>query len=441
LGIKQTSRDESEPNLSPSLSGTNQAMWVVWWTYGAFYFCRTNISAAVPGLLDSVENGGLRFTTSQVGFILGSTKIAYAAGQLINGQLSEHLSPRRMLAIGMLGTAALNVLFGMGTAFYFLIFIWACNGYSQSLGWTPCVRVLANWFPIAGRGRVIGLVGTGYQVTASLTFALSGWAADSFGWRGALFVPAGLMLASAIVMFFFLEETPQGRVDGIPDVSAKPKRAGRPFTEVLLLTFSNRSLWLLGISLGLLNACRYGFIDWGVTHLTAVQETGVGKAALKYAVLPVGAIAGSYLAGWATDRFFGSRRAPVTCILLLLLAALTLMYDAVARISVPGTMFLLLLIGFCIYGPQVLLVGTAPADLAKKGTSAAAAGFVNCMGYVGAATGDVFTARMLGDTYDWQRTIYLWAAWAVGAAIAAGLLWNATSPDASTTETVEPGDE
>ena len=39
----------------------------------------------------------------------------------------------------------------------------------------------------------------------------------------------------------------------------------------------------------------------------------------------------------------------------------------------------------------MLLVGTAPADLAHRGTSAAAAGFVNFMGYMGAATGDVVT--------------------------------------------------
>jgi len=196
--------------------------------------------------------------------------------------------------------------------------------------------------------------------------------------------------------------------------------------ENFLLTISNPSLWLLGLSLGLLNACRYGFLDWGLTHLKEVQETGVGKAALKYAVLPLGAVAGSYVAGWATDRFFGSRRAPVTCLLLVALAGLSLIYDTVARTSVPATVLLLICVGFCIYGPQVLLVGTAPADLARRGTSAAAAGFVNCMGYIGAATGDYFTGRTL-DAYGWQRAIFLWAAWAFGAAVAAGVLWNATA--------------
>ena len=112
---------------------------------------------------------------------------------------------------------------------------------------------------------------------------------------------------------------------------------------------------------------------------------------MQFFVIAIGAAAGSYLAGWATDRFFGSRRAPVICILMAALGALSFVYDSVVRESAAGTMVLLVVIGFCIYGPQVLLVGTAPADLAHRGTSAAAAGFVNFMGYMGAATGDVVT--------------------------------------------------
>ncbi|MEO2031949.1 MAG: MFS transporter [Planctomycetaceae bacterium] len=418
-----------EQKFSP-IHGENTLLWTVWFTYGAFYFCRTNISAAVPGLKESVDAGGLGLSATQVATILAATKIAYAAGQLINGQFSEQLAPRKLLAVGMLGTALLNVLFGFGTALYFLIFIWACNGYAQSLGWTPCVRVLANWFPIARRGKVIGFVGTGYQATAVATFVVSGQAADWFGWRGALWIPAGLMVAAALVMLLFLEERPS---DGESNETAAGVVASGPrndprnsVLENFLLTISNPSLWLLGISLGLLNACRYGFLDWGLTHLKEVQDTGVGKAALKYAVLPLGAIAGSYVAGWATDRFFGSRRAPVTCLLLVALALLSLAYEPVARASVPATMVLLVMIGFCIYGPQVLLVGTAPADLARRGTSAAAAGFVNCMGYIGAAGGDYFTGRTL-DAYGWEKAIFLWAAWALAAAITAGLLWNATA--------------
>jgi sugar phosphate permease len=44
----------------------------------------------------------LGFNKAQIGMILGSLKIAYAVGQLINGQLAERFSPRVLLAIGML---------------------------------------------------------------------------------------------------------------------------------------------------------------------------------------------------------------------------------------------------------------------------------------------------------------------------------------------------
>lgn len=403
----------------------NTILWTVWFTYGAFYFCRTNISAAVPGLKAPLAEGGLGLSATEVGSILAATKIAYAVGQLLNGQFSETFSPRRLLALGMFATAALNVLFGFGTALYFLIFIWAANGYAQALGWTPCVRVIANWFPVHRRGRVIGIVGTGYQVTGVATYIVAGTAAEFLGWRGALWVPAGIMVAAALAMLLLLEDRP---ADANPASShtktPAPVNENTAF-ETVLLTITNPSLWLLGVALGLLNASRYGFLDWGLTHLKEVQETGVGSAALKYAILPAGGVAGSYLAGWATDHFFGSRRAPVTCILLVSLALLSLIYDPVARTSVPATLVLLFVIGFCIYGPQVLLVGTAPADLARGGTSAAAAGFVNSLGYVGAASGDFLTGTAL-DRFGWEVTLYLWSAWAAAAAVTAGLLWNAT---------------
>ena len=431
-----------EPRNTDSHGGQNTLLWTVWFTYGAFYFCRSNISVAVPFLKSSVEDGGLGLSVDQVGYILGATKIAYAAGQMLNGQLSEQLSPRKLLAIGMLGTAALNVAFGFGTAFYFLLFVWACNGYSQSLGWTPCVRVVANWIPVRLRGKAIGMVGTGYQLAAVVTWLVSSYAADSFGWRSAFWVPSVMMVCAAIVMWLFLEESPSGQATGkdlhqedLQDAAGDRRKL---VMENVLLTFSNRRLWLLGISLGLLNATRYGFLDWGLSHLVDISQevnadstvtvtASVFKEALKYAVLPLGGIAGSLIAGWATDRFFGSRRAPVACLLLVTLGLLTLVYDTVARASIPATIVLLALIGFCIFGPQVLLVGTAPADLARKGTSAAAAGFVNCLGYIGAASGDVITGLSL-KKYDWQLTIYLWALWAFASAIAVGLLWNATAP-------------
>jgi sugar phosphate permease len=432
IGESSTGRpapSNSPAECLPPRPGENAVVWTLWLTYGAFYFCRTNISAAVPGLKMATDAGGLGIPADQVGWILASLKIAYGLGQLINGQLSERFSPRVLLAAGMFGSAALNVAFGLGTSFYFLLFVWACNGFFQSLGWTPCVRVLANWIPILRRGNALGIVGTGYQITLGLTYVIAGQSAERWGWHAALYVPAVLLTLTGVFMLFFLRESPDGEQ---PDERSAPRRpmngARVSLTESLYWTLYNPTLWLLGLALGLLNACRYGFLDWGVAHLMETQQVKVGKATLQFFVIAIGATAGSYLAGWATDRFFGSRRAPVICILTALLGVLTLSYDSVARQDMWGTMSLLVVIGFCIYGPQVLLVGTAPADLAHRGTSAAAAGFVNFIGYMGAAAGDVITGYLSDASHGgWQTAIYVWAGWAFTAAVIAGLLWNTTS--------------
>src|ERR1700704_5229210 len=105
----QVASRDSGPLDAPRLPGEYAVIWTLWLTYGAFYFCRTNISAAVPGLKASVEQGGLGLSAAEVGWILASLKIAYGIGQFVNGQLSERMSPRVMLALGMFGSAALNV--------------------------------------------------------------------------------------------------------------------------------------------------------------------------------------------------------------------------------------------------------------------------------------------------------------------------------------------
>ena len=396
-----------------------QIIWVIWLTYGSFYFCRTNISAAVPGL-----ESDLGFSGTQIGLILGSLKLAYGFGQFINGQLSEKFSPRWLLAIGMIGSALLNILFGLSTGLYFLLFVWACNGYSQALGWTPCMRVTANWFPPHRRGVAIGLIGTGYQLSAAATFLLAGWAAERFGWRGALYVPAGFLIASSLHMLLFLKERPATRNAESASRHREQARSHGSVLSNVAITLTNPALWVLAVSLGLLNACRYGFLDWGINHLFQVQGEGVGKAAIKYALLPLGGIAGALVAGWATDRFFDGRRAPVICFLLLALGGLTIIYNAAVHVGTLATCATLVLVGFTIYGPQVLLVGTAPLDLARRGTPAAAVGFVNFMGYMGAFAGDWVTGRVR-LWYGWEVAVYFWAACAFVAAGVVALLWNA----------------
>jgi sugar phosphate permease len=149
----------------------------------------------------------------------------------------------------------------------------------------------------------------------------------------------------------------------------------------------------------------------------------VSSAAFKYAVLPFGGIAGAYLAGWAADRLFQGRRVPVIAGLLALLALLTFSYDTVIHWGLVPSTVMLFLVGFCIFGPQVLLVGTLPTDLARRGTAAAAAGFVNFMGYMGAATGNFLTG-WLAQKRGWTLAVQFWGTCALLGALVILCIWK-----------------
>ena len=62
-------------------------------------------------------------------------------------------------------------------------------------------------------------------------------------------------------------------------------------------------------------------------------------------------------------------------------------------------------------------------DLARRGTAAAAAGFVNFMGYMGAAAGDKVTGHLAQD-YGWPFAVRFWAACAFAGALVIAFLWN-----------------
>jgi MFS transporter, OPA family, glycerol-3-phosphate transporter len=401
----------------PGISGGRLVLWTLWLTYGTFYFCRNNLGVALPGIMS--EYG---WSKTQLGTVLMALKLAYGVGQLVNGQLAEKFPPRRLLALGLLASAGLNILFGFATSLYFMMFIWACNGYVQALGWPPTMRVAANWFSARQRGRAIGIIGTGYQLCGALTFFLAGWAAEQFGWRGALYIPAALLVASAIHMWCLLEELPRSAATASAAELPGPTPRNSLFIN-MRDTLTNPALWFVGLGLWLLDACRYGFTDWGVTHLKEVQGASVSSAAFKYAVLPLGGIAGAFISGWATDRFFGGRRVPVITMLLCALAGLAFSYDTVIHWGFIPSIGILFCIGFCIFGPQVLLVGTLPVDLARNGTAAAAAGFVNFMGYMGAAAGDKLTGQF-AQNHGWPAAVRFWAGCALGGAIVVALLWR-----------------
>jgi OPA family glycerol-3-phosphate transporter-like MFS transporter len=440
---------------------------VLWTTYGSFYFCRVNLSAARTTI-----QGHLAISAFEIGLVLGAVKLGYALGQLVNGQLTERFGPRRILGVGMLGSGlatllmavapelarvhtvgraaawieapahvvarALGVDFATSEVVTVMLLLACVNGWFQAGGWAPCVKVASLWFPIGLRGRTMGVLGTSLTMGQVIAFVAVGRLVDATGgWRIACVVPAIALFASSVHTGLRLIERPDGADVPSHHRSSFAPAAGHaehmPVREALRATLTNWKIWVLALSLFGLDAVRYGFIDWAPGHLAEVHRTGALSAAMKTAVVPAAGAVGALTSGRLSDRFFGSRRAPVCAFLLAGTAVLTLLYRVAVGLGVTPTVVTLALAGFCLFGAQILLVGTAAQDFASRGATAAAAGFVDFVGHMGAFSGDVVTGWML-KRHGWAGAITWWASAALVAALLVATLWRVRPGDAAMSE-------
>lgn len=402
-------------------------LFTVWITYAAFYLGRVNMSVAIPGILQEFN-----ITKTQIGIVLSSLFTLYAIGQFVNGQLADKFGARKLVTTGLLMSAILNAIFGFTPNFITgMALIWALNGFFQAMGWSPSVKTIANWFPPEKRGRKAGLLGTSYQIGSAASWALAGFVVGMFGWRWAFWIPSILLVLFAIHFFIRVRNAPEEV--GLPSIEEesngilkekekrKDEHLGFWFTIKTVLT--RKRVWVVALGLFCLNIVRYGFMDWAPTYLFEVQQAHISTAAFKAMIIPIAGSLGAIYAGWMSDKFFKSKRAPIAAIMLYILAIFCFLYPKLPPTDWIIGLIFLAIIGFMTYGPHVLMVTTMPMDFGTRKAAASAAGFIDGWGYIGAAITGVASGWLI-DNFGWNYAFYLWVLGAVGAAILMTIIWN-----------------
>jgi len=398
---------------------------LMWVTYASFYLCRVNISIAVPKIMEEFN-----LTKSNIGMVLSSLFLLYAVGQFVNGQLGDKLNSRRIITLGLLSSAVLNIIFGFsGGILGLMVVVWGLNGYFQAMGWGPTVKAMANWFPSNVRGKISGRLGTSYIIGGALSWFVAGSIAKYFNWRFTFWLPAIFCIFIAIHWFIRARNAPEEV--GLPSLEEQEKGlesreirkdAHIGFRKTLKITLLNPYVWFAGFGLFGLNIVRYGFMSWAPTYMFEEQGATISTAAYKAIAFPVAGGLGAIFAGWASDRIFKNRRAPVAFMMLILLAVFCYLFKACPCDNWVLSLIILLFVGFFTFGPHVLLVTTLPADLGTRKAASSVTGFIDSMGYLGASLTGVGTGYLV-EKFSWNAGFYFWIFGAIFAAIMTLLIW------------------
>ena len=422
-----------------------RVFWTVWITYFSYYLCRYNMPMAKTRMCETFQ-----WDTAQFGLILSALTVAYAVGQFVSGQLADRFGGRLIASVGAAGSVILNVVIfavlwfsdaaAPKTVLYALVVLWGANGFFQAMGWPSMVRIMAHWFPAATRGRIMGLMGTSYQLGAAFSWFLAlciiqfyagRWGGD---WRMVFLAPAVLFGGAGIVFLVFIRNTPQDV--GLPPVQedggpATAAHAASPTTlgGNIARTLKNPYLWVVAATFFLLDVNRYGFVNWLPAYLDERQVSmgviGFGvRDVISRLIHPLAGALGAIVAGWATDRFFAGRRAPVIAVLLLLLGAFSIVFPYLPYTHTWLLIGVLALVGFCTYGPHILLVGHAAQDFGKQSGAAGAAGFIDGMGYIGASLAG-YGAGAIIKAYGYEVNFVVFGLAAILGAAMICVLWKA----------------
>lgn len=372
--------------------------------YAIFYFTRNSFTFAMPGLMQE-----LHLDKSQLGILSSVFAITYGLSKFVSGVFSDRSNARYFMALGLIATGVVNILFGMVSSLTFFIILWGLNGWFQGTGWPPCARFLTQWYSHHERGAWWSSWNLSHNVGAFLIPWIVGFVSQHYGWRYAMYVPGIIAILAGFFLINRLRDTPQSL--GLPPIEKYRNDYPDPTHRVedkqmtakeLLWEYvlTNPYIWTLGIAYFFVYVVRMAVSSWTALYLfenKAYTQLGANGVA---SVFELGGALGALVAGWTSDRLFGAKRGPVNAIY-----ALGMVLAVVAFWVVPaGYPFLdslaVFVLGFLIFGPQ-MLIGVAAAELSHKQAAATSTGFIGFIAYLGAACAG-YPLGKITQEYGWE---------------------------------------
>lgn len=355
--------------------------------YAMYYFTRKSLTYSMPGLIED-----LGFNKSQLGILFSVLSIAYGMSKFVSGILADQSNPRYFMALGLFLTGICNIFFGMSSSLYMFILFWGLNGFFQGFGWPACARSLTNWYSVSERGSWWSSTSVAHNLGAFVTPWVVGFTLQYFNWRYGMYVPGVVCIFGSLFLINRLRDAPETL--GLPPIEKfrndyptkkQENSTEKPSTWTLLKdVLSSKFIWLLAFAYLFLYVLRGGISDWTALYLKEVKGYSLLSSSGISSLFEAGGFCGCLFAGWSSDKLFGAKRGPVSALFSVgILLSLLLFWYVPEGFALLDSISIFIM-GFMIFGPQ-MLIGIFASELSDKRSAATANGFVGWIAYLGAA--------------------------------------------------------
>ena len=374
--------------------------------YSMYYVCRTSLNVVKKPIMDS---GFLDAT--QLGVISSALLFTYAVGKFVNGFLADHSNIRRFMATGLLISTVANIVVGLlglisvkgmvisqGVFYVIFAFLWAVNGWTQSMGAPPCVVSLSRWYPLSRRGTFYGFWSLSHNLGEFFSFLLVGGLVSLLGWQFGFIGAAIAGIIGVLLIVFLLHDSPEA--EGMPSVAvmageetaeqAKKHSVGISQKEVL----RNPYVWVLAFASAFMYVSRYAVNGWGVLFLQEAKGFTLANATQIISINALLGIIGTVFSGWLSDvAFKGNRYIPAVAAGVL--EVLSLILFAFGGNAVWLNILAMVLFGIAIGILICFLGGLMAVDIVPREASGAALGVVGIASYAAAGLQDIASGLLI----------------------------------------------
>ena len=375
-------------------------------TYMVSYITRINFGAVLVEMERATH-----FSKTTLALALTSSFVTYSLGQLVSGVLGDKISPKRLVALGLLLTSGMNWCVPLVTTAHTLVGVWCINGFAQSLLWPPMVKMMSGFLNREEYNNAVTRVNYGSSVGTVAVYLIAPLLIASFGYAGVFRGAALLGCVMLGLWLTFAKDLPKEEAVSSSLEKQKTNSSQKWFTPLLFGVM---------VAIVLQGMLRDGVTSWMPTYVAETYSLESSVAIVSGVVLPIFAILCYGLANILHKKKLTN---PITCATVFFGGG---MVSVAVLCFVSGSSLFLsvlcsaLLTG-CMHGVNLLLVCMIPAYFEGKGKVATVSGVINACSYVGSAL-STYGIAVLCENAGWSVTLLTWAGVALLGTLLCGLL-------------------
>lgn len=390
---------------------TKRLFWLCASIYVIACFGRLSYSAV---MVEMIASGGMN--KAQAGLIGTALFIVYGAFQLISGLVGDHISPKKMIFTGVIGSGLINLCMGLTGQYHVMVVLWSLNGVFQSLVWSPVARIFAEQLPADERKRAASNVAVTYPLATVLTYLLSSVMLSVWNWRSVFLVSSGIMIAAGLYWLYRMGwfEKQIAQSSEVETISIQPHKQQKK--EGLLHLMLVSGILLATVSAMTHGMLRDGIQTWLPSLMTDNFHFGTSVSIALDIIVPFVNMFGVVLTKAIAKRFIENELRGAAVFFAVTIACLALLSFACDRNAIVS-LLLLTVASTCMVGANIMLINLIPVHFGTVGRSSSVTGILNCSAYIGSALSS-FGIGAVADSFGWVSAIWVWVAFSLLALLA-----------------------